>query len=121
MSFSVSIFVFFTRIGQQAHFVEILYCNKVSLKVIAEKFVVRSIAKNFLLFQIAHDELLHLAVSQNTITVELADLQEISSSILLQVILMLNHIKTCLKHPLIFLNMPNFNPTLREVNSLHLI
>ena len=59
----MSIFVFSTSIGQQAHSVEILYCDKVSLKVIAEKFVVRSIAKNFLLLQMEHDELLHLAVS----------------------------------------------------------
>jgi len=118
---AVSMCVCFTSISKHLLFFQIFYSHKVSLEVIAEKIVVSLVAKDLLLLQVAHDKLLHLLFIQHTITVKLADLQKITSGVLLQLILMLNHFETCLKHSLVFLNMANFNLTLNVVILFHLI
>lgn len=107
MNTAVSILILLTRLHDKAHPVEFLNCDDLSLEIVVEKFVVGAEPENLLLLDVTHDELLHLLIGQLAILVEQPYLMKVSLRILHQLILLLNHIETCLEHPLVFLRMPN--------------
>lgn len=121
---AISFLILLTRLNDKAHSVKLFNCNNLSLEIVVEKIVVRTEPENFLLFYVAKDKLLHLLFGELTILEEHPYLLEVSLRVLHQLILMLNDVKTCLEHTLVFLRVSNSDLTclgLEKISVLHFI
>jgi hypothetical protein len=98
------------------HSVHVFNRDKVFLEVIIEELVIAAKCENLLLLQLTHDQLLHLLMSQTAFFIHLLDLGQ--STLLIQVILMFNNVKTSFEDTLNFVGLSDLNLARSRLRSL---
>lgn len=98
------------------HSVHIFDRNEIFLEVVIKELIIAAECEDFLLLELAHDQLLHLLVGQTALLVHLLDLGQ--RTLLIQVILMFNYVKTSFKDTLNFVSLSNLNLARSRLRSL---
>lgn len=98
------------------HSVHVLNRDEVFLEVVIKELIIAAECEDLLLLELAHDQLLHLLVGQTALLVHLLDLGQ--RTLLIQVILMLNHVKTSFEDTLYFVGLSDLDLARSRLRSL---